>query len=65
MSTDGTMEGENTTIWLLVVWASNGPQVLEELTFDPSNKSHTYTVLINEDTTTEEEVGLLCRFSRL
>ena len=65
MSTDGTVEGDNTTIWLLAVWASNGPMVLEELTFDPSTKSHTYTVLINQDTTTDEEVCLLRRFNVL
>lgn len=55
MSADGTLEDGNTTQWLLVAWASTGPVVLEELSFDPSMASHTYTLLIEEDDSIEEQ----------
>ena len=50
------MEDGNTTRWLLVVWASTGPTAYEELSFDPSTASHTYTLLIEEGKAMEEEV---------
>ena len=53
---DKTTYGDDTQ-WLLIVWAANLSPNMVELSFDPSEKKHNYTLQIDREQILEDEVS--------